>query len=208
MVNSVKNIIADSLFCSPEQFDTPGRILVTDCYWTTAFENCAQFFQLNSRFIFVIPFRWAALFQPILEKIRVGSGMDPQMVLKLLSDRKKFENLCIEGITDLFINCNNVHRLDKPADLWCQAYPVKYSRWLFLDHEFKLHLANDLGFDSDCLWGVDARQVSGVESLICIINELNKTNSCHLLLSTDSTSAIQPIINERHLLVTRYKISW
>lgn len=208
MVNSVRNIIARSLFCSPDQFDTPGRILVTDCYWTTAFDDCVQFFQLNSRFIFVIPFRWAPLFQPILEKVRVGSGLDPQVVLELLSDRKNFQELCIEGVTDLFVNCDDVHYSNEPPPFWCKAYPLKYSRWLDSVEEYTLNLEENSEFAVGCLSGVDFRQISSLKSLKSLLDNLNVTDSFHLLLSTDLRVAIQPLLTEKHFLVTRHRISW
>lgn len=208
MQDSVKNIIARSLFCSPEQFDAPGRILVTDCYWTTAFDDCVQLFQLNSRFIFVIPFRWAPLFQPILEKIRVGSGLDPQVVLKLLSDRKNFQELYIESVTDLFVNCDDVYYSNESSLLWYRAYPLKYSRWLGLNQEYRLNLEENSDFAEGCISGVDARQISSLESLKSLFDSLNVTDSYHLLLSTDLRVAIQPLLTERHFVVTRHRISW
>ena len=92
MKKTIQEIISRSLFCEPSQLETPGRILITDCHWTKNFSDCAQLFEIDSDTC--LPFHSNG--PPVSAhsgKIRLGSGLNPVTIFKLLRDRKTFHDL-------------------------------------------------------------------------------------------------------------------
>lgn len=202
-------LISDSLFCTPEQFVTPGRILITDCYWTRQFPDCAQFFQIGPRFIFVVPFRWAALFQPILEKLRLGSGLDPSAVLELLSDRKRFSELRIESLRDIFINCTTVTDQNRQNRSWWNAYPINYLQWSSLEtfeEKIKEDLEESAFFaDKSSIWGIDVRNNPDLESVATIFNS---SRALHLVFDQANDISVIDFNKDSVISVLRHRICW
>ena len=204
MPNSIINIVSDSIFCNPSQLESPGRILVTDCYWTRQFDKCAQLFQIGERYVFIIPFRWAPLFQPILEKIKLGSGLNPESILHLLNDRKTFSGLKIEQVQDIFSNsdwdtCDSVN-----AREWWRAYPIEYTAW-FQWHNFQQVISASTTMGNI---GIDARQIKSSAELDDFLSNIDFRNSFHLVLTKTVELESELLKNDELTVVVRQRITW
>lgn len=204
MADSLAEIISRSLFCEPSQLETSGRILITDCYWTKNFNDCAQFFQAGERYVFAISFRWAPLFQPILEKIRIGSGLNPDSILNLLKDRKTFHGLRIEQLQDVFVNSNwRISMLENPLEWW-QAYPIDYSKWLtwaeFRQEIKALKNVNQLG--------VDARELQSISDLSDTLEHIDSNDTFHLVINQNLKIDADLLKLPKTTVIKRQRIIW
>ena len=204
MTNSLIKCISDSLFCEPPQLETPGRILVTDCYWTRHFPDCAQFFQIGQRYVFVISFKWAPLFQPILEKIRLGSGLNLESILNLLSDRKTFQGLKVEQLQDVFVNSD--WKINKPESSldWWKAYPIDYANWLYFS---EFHQTKNSQEDMNQV-GIDARGLKSSQELVDLLKRLESKNTIHFVIDKSVQIESDLLLNHEYTIISRQRITW
>ena len=204
MKNTIQEIISRSLLCEPSQLETPGRILITDCHWTKNFSDCAQLFEIGQRYVFAISFKWAPLFQPILEKIRLGSGLNPITIFKLLRDRKTFHDLKIEQLQDVFFNTNWMYKeQDKPLGWW-QSYPIEYSNWISWEEFQKYH--NRAG--NIYQLGIDARDLESPSDLIERLANIDSSDTIHLVSNSTLNFDVRAFDKHQITIVYRQRITW
>ena len=204
MNKSVAEIISHSLFCEPHQLETPGRILITDCYWSRNFNDCAQLFQIGQRYVFVISFRWAALFQPVLEKIKLGSGLSPNYIYSLLRDRKTFSGLEIEQLQDVFIE-SDWGTCDFESNLeWWRGYPISYSDWVTWS---KFRQCQNLSANIYHL-GIDARELNSCTELNDVLANIDSKGVFHLVINQNLEIEPDLRLNTKLMIVSRQRITW
>ena len=148
--------------------------------------------------------QWAVAVRRVLEKIKLGSGLNPESILHLLNDRKTFSGLKIEQVQDIFSNsdwdiCDSINTRE-----WWRAYPIEYSAW-FNWHNFQQVMNGSTTVGNI---GIDAREIKSSVELDDFLSDIDFRNSFHLVLSKNVELESERLKNDQLTVVFRQRITW